>query len=226
MFVSFYVNANHWHTIGLNIFGNPVANAMHLWFHKLFLWHLCINTTTHGLQAPGEEIAFTARRKIKSQSQIFRYVQSIFCLPHRPKISDFFDLCLHWVSVVRATTAVYCQNRSSKDISWIRRCIEMQISLIVSYWLYLVVLRSKSVDISMYYIPEQCFLGLLNINYFFLLNLPNYILTIPNHVVFIFNSIQHVLNLHDCFTLRKLFRPRQSFLDYIGCIICIKTRWA
>ena len=99
------------------------------------------------------------------------------------------------------TTAVYCQNRSSKDISWIRRCIEMQISLIVSYWLYLVALRSKSVDISMYYIPEQCFLGLLNINYFFLLNLPNYVLTIPDHVVFIFNSIQHVLNLHDCFTL-------------------------
>ena len=29
------------------------------------------------------------------------YGQSIFCLPHRPKISDFFDLCLHWVPVVR-----------------------------------------------------------------------------------------------------------------------------
>ena len=27
--------------------------------------------------------------------------QSIFCLPHRPKISGFFDLCIHWVSVVR-----------------------------------------------------------------------------------------------------------------------------
>ena len=26
--------------------------------------------------------------------------QSIFCLPHQPKISDFFDLFLHWVSVV------------------------------------------------------------------------------------------------------------------------------
>ena len=50
---------------------------------------------------PREEIAFTARLKICSQSQIFRYGQSIFCLPHQPKITDFFELCLHWVSVVR-----------------------------------------------------------------------------------------------------------------------------
>ena len=44
---------------------------------------------------------FTARPKINSQSKIYRYGQSTFCLPHRPKISEFFDLCLHWVSVVR-----------------------------------------------------------------------------------------------------------------------------
>ena len=54
----------------------------------------------HGLRTPGEEIAFTAQQKIKYQSQIFRYGRSIFCLPHRLKILDFFDLCLHWVSVV------------------------------------------------------------------------------------------------------------------------------
>ena len=48
-----------------------------------------------------EEIAFTACPKIQSQSQIFRYGRSIFCLPHRPNFSDIFDLCLHWVSVVR-----------------------------------------------------------------------------------------------------------------------------
>ena len=53
---------------------------------------------------PSEEIAFTARQKINSHSQIFRYGQSTFCLPHRPKFSDFFDLCLHWLSVVRGTT--------------------------------------------------------------------------------------------------------------------------
>ena len=39
---------------------------------------------THGLQTLGEEIAFTARLKINSQSQIFWYCQSIFCLPHQP----------------------------------------------------------------------------------------------------------------------------------------------
>jgi hypothetical protein len=55
----------------------------------------------HGLRTPREEIAFTARPKIHSHSQIFRYAGSIFCLPHRPIFSDIFDLCLHWVSVVR-----------------------------------------------------------------------------------------------------------------------------
>ena len=59
------------------------------------------NVTHHGLRTPREEIAFTARPKIQSQSQIFRYGGSIFCLPHRPNFSDIFDLCLHWVSVVR-----------------------------------------------------------------------------------------------------------------------------
>ena len=42
----------------------------------------------------------TVRPNIQSQSQIFLYGQSIFCLPRRPNFSDFFDLCLHWVSVV------------------------------------------------------------------------------------------------------------------------------
>ena len=56
----------------------------------------------HGLRTHGVEIAFNARPKIHSHTQIFRYGGSIFCLPHRPKFSDIFDLCLHWVSVVRA----------------------------------------------------------------------------------------------------------------------------
>ena len=55
----------------------------------------------HGLRTPWEKIALTARPKIQSQSQIFRYSSSIFCLPHRPNFSVIFDLCLHWVSVVR-----------------------------------------------------------------------------------------------------------------------------
>ena len=52
------------------------------------------DSSWHGLRTPREEIAFTARPKILSQSQIF-------CLPHQPNFSDIFDLCLHWVSVVR-----------------------------------------------------------------------------------------------------------------------------
>ena len=70
------------------------------WHHKFWpLYNLM-----HGLQTPREEIAFTARPKIHSQSQIFRYGRSIFCLPHQPNFSDIFDLCLHWVSVVRDFT--------------------------------------------------------------------------------------------------------------------------
>ena len=55
----------------------------------------------HGLRTSREEIVFTARPKIHSHSQIFRYGRSIFCLPHQPKFSYIFDICLHWVSVVR-----------------------------------------------------------------------------------------------------------------------------
>ena len=58
------------------------------------LW--CRSRTTNAL----EEIAFTAQPKINSQSQIFRYGRSTFCLPHQPKISCFFEVRLHWVSVV------------------------------------------------------------------------------------------------------------------------------
>ena len=57
------------------------------------------NSACHGLRKPREDIAFTAQPKI--QSQIFRYGQSIFCLPHQPDFSDSFDLRLYWVSVVR-----------------------------------------------------------------------------------------------------------------------------
>ena len=53
-----------------------------------------------------EEIAFTAQPKIHSHSQIFKYGRRIFCLPHRPNFSDIFDLCLHWVSVVRVTSDI------------------------------------------------------------------------------------------------------------------------
>ena len=43
-----------------------------------------------GLRIPWDEITFTERTKINSHFQIFRGGQSIFCLPHWPKISDIF----------------------------------------------------------------------------------------------------------------------------------------
>ena len=61
----------------------------------------CQGGPSHRLRTPGEEIAYTARPKINSNSKIFRYGQSLFCLPHRPKFSYLFDLCLHWVSIIR-----------------------------------------------------------------------------------------------------------------------------
>ena len=65
------------------------------------LWQ-CNHCAEHGLRTLREEIASTARPKIQCQSPILRYGRSIFCLPHLPNFSDIFDLCLHWVSVVRA----------------------------------------------------------------------------------------------------------------------------
>ena len=52
-----------------------------------------------------EEIA--TRLKIHSHSQIFRYSQSMFCLPPRPDFSDIFDWSLHWVFVVRVANNVW-----------------------------------------------------------------------------------------------------------------------
>ena len=70
----------------------------------IFSFQNFFNITYHELRMlPREEIAFTARPKIRSHSQFFRYSRSIFCLPHQPKFSNFFDLCLHWVSVVRGS---------------------------------------------------------------------------------------------------------------------------
>ena len=59
-------------------------------------------TMVHELRTPREEIVFIARPKIQSKSQIFRYGRSALRRPHQPNFSDSFELCLHWVSVVRA----------------------------------------------------------------------------------------------------------------------------
>ena len=60
---------------------------------------------------PREKIVFTARPKIQSQSQIFQ-----ICLPHRPKFSEIFNLCLHWVSVVRVCHQHYTTINDCHDV--------------------------------------------------------------------------------------------------------------
>ena len=64
------------------------------WVLVHYLSLLAVSENIHGLRTPGKKIAFTARPEIQSQSKILRYGQRIFCLPNRPKFSDF-----HWVSV-------------------------------------------------------------------------------------------------------------------------------
>ena len=43
-----------------------------------------------------------------------------FCLPHRPKFSDFFDLSLHWVSVVRVLRQKFAPLRPQFLRTWTR----------------------------------------------------------------------------------------------------------
>ena len=66
------------------------------------------NILNYGLRTPSEEIALSPWPKIKPQSIIFRYGRSIFCLPHRHKISDFFDSCLQQFSLVRFLNNELC----------------------------------------------------------------------------------------------------------------------
>ena len=59
---------------------------------------------SYGLQTPREEIAFTtARPKIHTQSQILGTAEAYFGPIFQLCI---FDLCLHWVSVVRGLSEV------------------------------------------------------------------------------------------------------------------------
>ena len=72
--------------------------------------HFCLqsNILNYGLRTPSEEIVLSAWPKIKPQPKIFRYGRSIFCLPRRHKISDFFDLCLQQFSLVQVLNNELC----------------------------------------------------------------------------------------------------------------------
>ena len=69
----------------------------------------------------------TVRPKSQSQSQIFRYGPSIFCLPHRPNFSDIFDLCLHWVSVVREWSELSALIKISRAVFSYSFCLPLAI---------------------------------------------------------------------------------------------------
>ena len=103
------------------------------------------HASQHGLRTPREEIAFTARLKIQSQSQIFRYGRSIFCLHHRPNFSDTYlwfmpplgvrSPCfsaLSWQlidqSKFQAATLPYYHARDVNRYSWIKVPIQLH------YW--------------------------------------------------------------------------------------------
>ena len=119
----------------------------------------------HGLRTPREEIAFTARPKTQSQSQIFRYGRSIFCLPHLPNFSDIFDLILHWVSVVRGQAHFFntCYNKVAlSDTSGFAVMSLLIWAVLFEYflqwphgckWIYF---RSKEVAKSGFEIPNSC----------------------------------------------------------------------
>ena len=89
------ITVENFHTFSLH-FLSKLRKAYKIWMMYMHF--------TQGLRLPSVEIVFPTRPKIKPQSQIFRYGRSISYLPHRPKFSDFFDLCLHWESVVRGFT--------------------------------------------------------------------------------------------------------------------------
>ena len=51
--------------------------------------------------------------------------RSIFCLPHRLKFSHFFDLCLHWVSVVRDWNNIRCVMKNSLNRLYNKQCLNI-----------------------------------------------------------------------------------------------------
>jgi len=96
------------HTITENDVSSPDIQIVGRRKLALEIYHF-----NHGLLTPGEDITLTARPKIHSHSQIFSYSQGIFCLPHQPKFSDFFDLCIHWVLVVRVLKERVAEDHTS-----------------------------------------------------------------------------------------------------------------
>ena len=117
---------------------------------------LIIYALNHGLRTPGKEIVFTARSKINSHSQILRYSQSIFCLPHRPEIFRF----LWFMSLLGVRSPCIERNPSQVKEKWqamhsyywyiFAKISNIILSFLLHIFAYVHILLSQSINI-------QCF---------------------------------------------------------------------
>ena len=82
--VKYFQKLHFYHLTVLMYFFMKIQVMM---LRKLMKFHI---HPYHGLATPRQELAFTARQKIQSQSQIFRYSRSIFRFP----IGPFFQISL------------------------------------------------------------------------------------------------------------------------------------
>ena len=69
------------------------------------------------------------------------YGLSIFCLPHRPNFSDIFDLCLHWVSVVRGSHVFFQSRARLFSFNFNSKTLMRGISKLEQICLYIYVVR-------------------------------------------------------------------------------------
>ena len=77
----------------------PCATSIQwLWVHK-YEPYLYVLSTDY--ERPERKWPSLHCRKLNPNPKFLGMAEAYFCLPHRPNFSDFFDLCRHWVSVVR-----------------------------------------------------------------------------------------------------------------------------
>ena len=84
---------------------NVASSYKYKWTDQI----LFVLTTDYGLP-PVMKSPSLHSQKFTPTPKVLVYGRCIFCLPHWHKFSDFFDLCLFWVSVVRGLDNVSRKN--------------------------------------------------------------------------------------------------------------------
>ena len=88
---------------GITVINCPVIANLTASAPRLFCSSYCCccltQLTVHGGRMHDKEMACRTRPIITPQTQIFSYLSATF----GPNTSEFFDICLHWVSVVHDT---------------------------------------------------------------------------------------------------------------------------